>query len=39
LGSATFHAEDNISPAKIYKHADLAAYESKKVQGNFHTAY
>lgn len=39
LGSTTFHAEENISPSKIYKHADLAAYESKKVKGNFHTVY
>ena len=39
LGSTTFYAEENISFAEIYKRADLAAYESKKTQGNFHTVY
>ena len=39
LGSAFFTVDKNLSFAEIYKRADLAAYESKKTQGNFYTAY
>lgn len=39
LGSSLFHAEEKISFDELYKRADLATYESKKIQGNFHTAY
>ena len=39
LGSAFFTVDKNISSAQLYKRADLAAYESKKTQGNFYTAY
>lgn len=39
VGSAIFHAEENLSAAEIYKRADLAAYESKKIAGNFHTSF
>lgn len=39
LGSAIFHAEEKLSFAELYKRADLATYESKKIQGNFHTAF
>ena len=39
LGSAVFDGAENISFEDIYKRADTATYESKKVQGNCHTAY
>ncbi len=39
LGSTIFKVEENISYEEIYKRADLAAYESKKVRGNFNTFY
>lgn len=39
VGSAILHAEENLSAAEIYKRADLAAYESKKIAGNFHTSF
>ena len=39
LGSAFYKVEENISAAQLYKRADLAAYESKKVRGNFNTFY
>ena len=39
LGSALFHADEKISFDELYKRADLATYESKKIKGNFHTAF
>ena len=39
LGSAFFTVDKNLSFAEIYKRADLAAYESKKIAGNFHTSF
>ena len=39
LGSAIFRADENISFEQLYKRADLAAYESKRIWGNFHTSY
>mgnify|MGYP002622905896 CR=1 FL=1 len=39
LGSALFHAGEKLSFEELYKRADLATYESKKVKGNYHTAY
>ena len=39
LGSAFYRVEENLSFVEVYKRADSAAYESKKVKGNFHTAF
>ena len=39
VGSAIVKAEENLSAAEIYKRADLAAYESKKIAGNFYTSF
>lgn len=39
LGSALFHVDEKISFEELYKRADLSTYESKKVKGNYHTAY
>lgn len=39
LGAAFFTVDENYSFAEVYKHADSAAYESKKFTGNHHTFY
>ncbi len=39
VGSALFSAAEPCTFMKIYKRADSAVYESKKTQGNFHTAF
>jgi diguanylate cyclase (GGDEF)-like protein len=39
LGAAFFTVDENFSFAEIYKHADSAAYESKKFTGNHYTFY
>ena len=39
LGAAFFNVEENLSFAEVYKHADSAAYESKKFTGNHYTFY
>ncbi len=39
LGAALFNVKDNCTFAELYKRADSAAYESKKVQGNCATFY
>jgi diguanylate cyclase (GGDEF)-like protein len=39
LGAAFFTVDENFSFAEVYKHADSAAYESKKFTGSHHTFY
>ena len=39
LGSAFFRVKEKLSFDELYKRADSATYESKKVQGNFHTTF
>ncbi len=39
LGSALFSVAEGCSFTELYKRADAAAYQSKKTQGNCHTAH
>ena len=39
LGAAFFNVDENFTFAEVYKHADSAAYRSKKVPGNVYRFY
>lgn len=39
LGATFFNVEENLSFAEVYKRADSAAYESKKIPGNVYRFY